>query len=58
MSLKKKDYPYALLILGVLHYDGKYVLKNIEKSKEYITRAYNSGFEKQAIRVWNDLNYQ
>ena len=57
-ELEKKDYPYALLILGVLHYDGKYVLKNIEKSKEYITRAYNSGFEKQAIRVWNDLNYQ
>lgn len=57
-ELADKQHPYSNLILGVLHFDGKYVLKSIEKSKYYLEKAYELGFKKQSIKVWNDFSYE
>ena len=57
-DLADKNHPYSLLIMGILYFDGKYVLKDIEKSKECLRKAYDYGFREQSVKVWNDFNYQ
>lgn len=57
-ELSEKKHPYACLIMGVLYNDGIFFLKNIQKSKEYLEKAYEYGFKTQSVKVWNDFGYE
>lgn len=56
-ELAENKHAYSCLIMGVIYYDGLYVLKNINKSKEYLTKAFEYGFKTQSIKVWNDFKF-
>lgn len=57
-DLAIKNHPYSLLVLGILYNDGIHVLKNTDKSKECLQKAYANGFKNQSIKVWNDFKYE
>lgn len=53
--LADKNHAFAQLVLGIIYFDGLYVLKDFQKSKTYIKMAFENGLEKPAFKVWNDL---
>lgn len=54
-KLANKNHAFAHLVLGIIYYDGLYVLKDFQKSKVYVQKAFENGLEKPALKVWNDL---
>lgn len=54
-KLAEDDHAYSQLIMGILHFDGVYLLKNFSKAKSYIELAFENGFESPARKVWEDL---
>jgi len=54
-QLAEKNHAYSQLVLGILFYDGLYLLKDYSKSKKYIQQAFENGLEKPARKVWEEL---
>jgi len=53
--LADKNHAFSQLVLGIIYFDGVYVLKDFQKSKVHIQMAFENGLEKPALKVWNDL---
>lgn len=54
-ELAENGHAYSQLVIGILYFDGLYLLKNFSKTKEYIELAFDNGLEKPAKKVWEDL---
>jgi len=54
-ELAEENHAYSQLIMGILCFDGKYVLKNFSKSKDYLELAFKNGLESPSLKVWEDL---
>jgi len=54
-KLAEDNHAYSQLIMGILYFDGAYLLKNFSKSKSYIELAFENGLESPARKVWEDL---
>lgn len=54
-KLAEKGHAYSQLIMGILYFDGLFLLKNYAKSKHYVELAFENGFEVPAKKVWEDL---
>lgn len=53
IKLSENGHEYASLALGMIYLDGYKILKNPNKSKIYIEKAYEQGLTKPSEEIWN-----
>lgn len=48
------NYPMAYLVKGLLHLDGKIVLRDLSMANFYLHKAYDLGLQTPTLLIWNE----
>lgn len=53
-KLVDNNYPMAYLVKGLLHLDGKIVLRDLSAANFYLHKAYDLGLQTPTLLIWNE----